>query len=97
MYKYLVFALILFIKSINIIILQILHITLPFGIENTKCLKLVFFIKKNIYMRFDQLSSCLYIYDKRKSFKNMQIYLRVFDIIVIDSINIKIFEKTFFK
>lgn len=96
-HKYLVITTASSIKLTNIIVLEILHTASPLEIANAKSPKLGFFIDEIIYVRFGQLSGCLYMHDGGGSFKDMQIYSRTFGVIIANSINIKIFEKIFSK
>lgn len=37
------------------------------------------------------------MHNNKKKFKNKYIYLKIFSIIIVNNINIKLFEKTLFK
>lgn len=94
-YKYFTILIISLIKSIKIIVLKILKIAPTLGITNTRSLNPAFLINTIIYIRFDLLKSCLYMYDSTKSFNNTGIYSSIFEMIVNISISTtrKIFAK----
>lgn len=95
--KYFTIITVLSIESTNILNLKILHTTSLFKILNTRSSKLNYSIDKTIYMRFWQSISCLYMHNEAKNLKNIQISLKNFEVIWVDSINIKKFAKTIFK
>lgn len=88
---------ILSILSTNIIVFSILPIVSLLDITKSISLNPVIDIRLTIYIRFNWLSSYLYIYNGRKSFNKTQIYFRVFSVTVADNRHMKIVENISFK